>query len=233
MTEPADPLPGVGPTTAPARMRFSVDAWDPSYGTSSELEDELGESTARIDVDVERRADSWAPVDPAPGTPQPEAVLFVDGVRRIEARLWIDDVAVDGPATEASAALAASYAAGVVCCCKSGAHHLTSQTRRGLFTIAAHASDVATRAGTYLACRTAPSAATPLSSPCRRRCSGASANWSCRWPSTPAQAWPPTASATTTCSSSTGRCAAAPTCPGRSGSSRATGRPTCRRPCTR
>ena len=164
MTSSAAPLPGTGPGAAtPARMRFTVDSWDPSYGTSSELEDELGESTARIDVAIERTAETWAPIDPAGATPQPEAVLFIDGVRRIEARLWIDDVAVDGPATEASSALAASYAAGVVCCCKSGAHHLVSQTRRGLFTVAAHVSDVTTTAGTYLATRTAPSAAMPLS----------------------------------------------------------------------
>ena len=31
-------------------MRFSVDGWDPTYGTSLELEDDLGESTARVEV---------------------------------------------------------------------------------------------------------------------------------------------------------------------------------------
>ena len=36
-------------------MRFSVDPWDPSYGTS--LDTELGESTAEVDVDVELPAE--------------------------------------------------------------------------------------------------------------------------------------------------------------------------------
>ncbi|MGY1635434.1 hypothetical protein ACI78V_02120 [Geodermatophilus sp. SYSU D00742] len=145
-------------------MRFTVDGWDPSYGTSLELEDaDLGASTARIDVDVERPAADWAPLDPPADQARPAAVLFVDGVRRVEARVWIDDVSAAGPATEASAAICASYAGGVVCCCKEGAHLLTVDARRGLFTIAAHAVDVTTYAGTYTACRTAPSEGMPLS----------------------------------------------------------------------
>jgi hypothetical protein len=85
--------------------------------------------------------------------------LFVDGVRRIEARIWIEQplfsesaaTTVNG-ARDASMALCASYAAGVVCCCPSrGAHLLTSQARRGLFTTAINAADVPTSAGTYQA----------------------------------------------------------------------------------
>ena len=33
-------------------MRFSVDGWDPTYGTSLELEDYLGESTASVEVNI-------------------------------------------------------------------------------------------------------------------------------------------------------------------------------------
>ena len=72
-------------------MSFSVDGWDPSYGASLELEGQLEESTARIDVDVELPADRWRPIDPDTTGPLPEALLFVDGVRRVEAQVWIDD----------------------------------------------------------------------------------------------------------------------------------------------
>ena len=145
-------------------MRFSVDGWDPAYGTSLELEEFLGESTARVDPGVELPAGDWKPVDPDRGRSLPEALLFVDGVRRIEARVWIDDDHPSGSAaSSASAAICASYAAGVVCCCRQEAHLVRAERRRGLFTVAAHATDIATWAGDYVASRTAASAAVPLS----------------------------------------------------------------------
>lgn len=158
-------------------MSFSVDGWDPSYGASLELEGQLEESTARIDAGVEVPVDRWRPIDPDAAGPLPEALLFVDGVRRVEAQVWIDDAAgpadggaagpanggppaVGGPPAaaqardlpaEATAALCASYAAGVVCCCAAGAHLVVAQLRRGLFSVAPHASDILTRAGGYKA----------------------------------------------------------------------------------
>ena len=157
--------PGPAPASggAAAGMRFTVDGWDPTYGTSLELEEDLGESTAEIDVKVEMPEANWRPLDAAPSIARPRALLFVDGVRRIEARVWIDEVTAGVPATEASAAVCASYAAGVVCCCSSGAHLLTIEARRGLFTVAPHAVDVSTFAGAYSACHTAASTSMPLS----------------------------------------------------------------------
>ena len=157
---PRDGAAGRG--TGPA-MRFSVDGWDPTYGTSLELEEYLGESTASVEVSVELPAGQWRAIDPDPGLTLPAALLFVDGVRRVEARVWIDDdVPGGGAATQASAALCASYAAGVVCCCGQQAHVVLAETRRGLFTVAPHASDISTWAGEYTACRTTANAATPL-----------------------------------------------------------------------
>jgi len=72
-------------------MSFSVDGWDPSYGASLELEGQLEESTARIDAEVELPADRWRAIDPDTSGRLPEALLFVDGVRRVEAQVWIDD----------------------------------------------------------------------------------------------------------------------------------------------
>ena len=146
-------------------MRFSVDGWDPSYGASLELEAQLEESTATIEADLELPASSWRPVDPGDG-PLPAALLFVDGVRRIEAQVWVDGGPVPSPPGSASgaseaaagllpgeptAALCASYAAGVVCCCAAGAHLMVAERRRGLFSVAPHASDIVTRAGGYRA----------------------------------------------------------------------------------
>ncbi|HEY3882383.1 MAG TPA: hypothetical protein VGM12_27650 [Trebonia sp.] len=139
-------------------MRFSVDGWDPSYGASLEVEGQLEESTATIDADVELPAGRWRPVDPDSADPLPDALLFVDGVRRVEAQVWVDGE--PGPvdeqtgeilAAEATAALCASYAAGVVCCCAAGAHVVVAELRRGLFSVAPHASDILTRAGGYKA----------------------------------------------------------------------------------
>ena len=148
-----------------AAMRFSVDGWDPTYGMSLELEEQLGESTARVEPDVELPAGQWRAVDPDPGLALPPALLFVDGVRRVEARVWIDSDAPagGGPVSDATAALCASYAAGVVCCCEQQAHVILVEARRGLFTVAPHARDIVTWAGEYTASRTTPNPATPMS----------------------------------------------------------------------
>jgi hypothetical protein len=127
-------------------MRFSVDPWDPGYGASLDV-DELDESKARVVTDVELPEDRWHPLDPDREVEPRAATLFVDGVRRIDARVWVDEPPDD---TMASPALCASYAAGVVCCCAGdGAHLLAFDVRRGLFTTATHAVDIPTTAGTY------------------------------------------------------------------------------------
>jgi hypothetical protein len=135
-------------------MRFTVDPWDPTYGTS--VDAELGASTAEIATDIETPAAGWAPVPPSPGLLPPAAVLFVDGVRRVDAQVWVDEG--DG---SVSPGLCASYAAGVVCCCADGgAHLLAADVRRGLITTATGADDVVTSAGTYRAVTTAERSST-------------------------------------------------------------------------
>lgn len=130
-------------------MRFTVDGWDPTYGASLDLEDYLQESTAKLQAELEVPARRWHAIDAPASQALPGAMLFVDGVRRIEAHLWIDD---ESPgAGQATAALCASFAAGVVCCCGPQAHLVTAEIRRGLFSVAPHASDIVTRAGRYQA----------------------------------------------------------------------------------
>ena len=46
-------------------MRFTVDPWDPAYGSS--VDAELGASTAELDPDVEVPGEQWAPIPPQPG----------------------------------------------------------------------------------------------------------------------------------------------------------------------
>src|SRR5450755_4339210 len=78
-------------------MRCSVDAWDVTYGTALAVTDEdLPASAARVETDVETPADQWAPIPVASNVQHPSAVLFVDGVRRIDARVWIDDSPAPG-----------------------------------------------------------------------------------------------------------------------------------------
>jgi len=161
--------------SGPAGMRFSVDAWDVGYGTALAIaEEDLPASVARVETDIETPAGQWAPIPLAGDIPHPSAVLFVDGVRRIDARVWIDDSAAPGDdtlpaggiAATASMAVCASYAAGVVCCCghpgRRQAHLLAAEIRRGLFTTAAHATDIWTRAGTYRTRHTAGRDTVPL-----------------------------------------------------------------------
>ena len=123
-------------------MRFSVDPWDPSYGVSLDVAE--GQSRQEVDPGVELATEQWAPIDPPADGSAPAATLFVDGVRRVDAQVWVDD----GDA--ALPALCASYAAGVICCCPSdGAHLAAAEVRRGIITTAEHAVDVVTGAGRY------------------------------------------------------------------------------------
>jgi hypothetical protein len=104
-------------------VRFSVDPWDPSYGGS--VETDLDPSEVVVNAGVEVEPDAWGPIEASvPGAPE---VLFVDGVRRIDARVWVtDDEGVSEPG------VCASYAAGVV---RAGDRAEVVQTavRRGLF----------------------------------------------------------------------------------------------------
>ena len=44
------------------KMSFSVDGWDPTYGTSLELEEDLGESSAEVEIGIELPPDQWRPI---------------------------------------------------------------------------------------------------------------------------------------------------------------------------
>jgi hypothetical protein len=100
---------------APAPLSFTVDPWDPGYGQAfSDEQDESGglsASSAVLDVSFEIPAADWRPLDPDPAAPVPPTILFLDGVRRIDARVW-----VHGGGLQPVAGIAASLAAGLVVC---------------------------------------------------------------------------------------------------------------------
>lgn len=80
-----------------------VDPWDPEYGTSLDF-DPLEDPAQAVELDVE--ATRWAPVQP-PAVPDLPCCAFIDGVRRIDVRLFAEEDGVTAPA------LAGSWAVGV------------------------------------------------------------------------------------------------------------------------
>lgn len=118
-------------------MRFFIEPWAPEYGTP--LAGELEQTSVVPDVDVEVPAARWAPVEPA--AEPAGSVLFVDGVRRVDANVWIGEA-------QPVLGICATYAAGAVRC-DGEAKVVAAEVRRGLFTSAPGAEDVATRHGRY------------------------------------------------------------------------------------
>lgn len=115
-------------------MRMHVDAWDPGYGTGFDAPDDDGEVAS--DVTIELPPESWRPLSPPPEVRPAQTVLFVDGVRRLDANVWV--VEDDGTTHPG---LCASYAAGVVRC-DGTARVVAQQVRRGVFTPSASVTDV-------------------------------------------------------------------------------------------
>jgi hypothetical protein len=139
-------------TAPPGAATFTVDPWDPGYGLAFSEEQDgaaLEGSTAELALDLEIPAQDWRPVDPDQAAALPGMVLFLDGVRRIDARVW-----VHGRDPQPGAGIAASMAAGLVAC-DGSARVIGVRTERGLFTAAPEAADIRTRMGSYPALRAA------------------------------------------------------------------------------
>lgn len=88
------------------RHRIFVEGWDPDFGTAF-VPGDFEPTSARVDASVELDPERWKPMPPEPA--ELRDVAFVDGVRRIDALVWISDD------TEAPRlGLCASCAAGMV-----------------------------------------------------------------------------------------------------------------------
>lgn len=123
------------------KARIAVESWDPELGGSF-LEGELQPSDARVDPGVEVEPSRWRPLAPAVPLPLTERVVFVDGVRRIDAVVWVTE-----PGGELRLGLCASYGAGAVVAAER-AEVTEARVERGVFTAAALAP-LETRVGTY------------------------------------------------------------------------------------
>jgi hypothetical protein len=132
---------------SPARL--IIDPWDPSYGTAVES-DELEPSDAEVNLEIEFPAVDWRPL--RPDVLPARRVLFVDGVRRIEAYVWIEAEAahdsIEGPPLQNG--ICASVAAGAVLC-NGKAEISTTLVGRGLYSAAPEATDLVTKAGLFAA----------------------------------------------------------------------------------
>lgn len=110
--------------------RIAVETWAPEFGASVD-EPALAPTDEVVEVGVEVAPGDWTPRTPPTSAAvcAPDAVSFVDGVRRVDARVWVTDD--DGDVRQG---ICASWAAGVVRCCGSHARVDRTEVRRGLFT---------------------------------------------------------------------------------------------------
>ncbi|TDD40526.1 hypothetical protein E1287_00710 [Actinomadura sp. KC06] len=160
-------------TTAPpagTAAAITVDPWDPGYATSltAEAIGELDATSVRLDLDVELPSGRWRPIAPAAEGLPPAGLIVADGVRRVEARVWVSGPDGDMPAP----GIAASCAAGLVRCTPDGPAELAEvDVRRSLFTPSPHAADLVTWAGTYAAVRAGGGTAEQLSLALQRQLS--------------------------------------------------------------
>lgn len=120
-------------------MRFTVAQWAPDHGMPSEPE--LEDASAGVDASIEMPLGEWRAI--LPEVEPVSDVLFVDGVRRVDANLWIEQ-----PSGRPALGLAAAYAAGAV---RSNgfASIVDVAVDRGLFTSAGSTADIVTRHGVY------------------------------------------------------------------------------------
>jgi hypothetical protein len=121
-------------------VRFAVESWAPEFGAASDGTG-LGASDAEVDVAIEVPPGEWAPRHP---DVRPAATaLFVDGVQRVDARVW---VAADPYPPRLG--ICASWAAGAVLCGER-AEVVAVDVRRGVLCPGDDVVPIVTRHGTY------------------------------------------------------------------------------------
>lgn len=123
---------------------LAIEAWSPEFGAPVEGAQNEPPS-AQVDAGAELPEPEWRPLDAGEDAWTPAHIDFVDGVRRIDARVWI--TGADG---DARLGICASFAAGVVRC-DGKAVIRAIKAGRGFFALAG-VPDLPTPAGTYRAC---------------------------------------------------------------------------------
>ena len=107
-------------------MKVAVESWEPEYGSPVES-GEMEEPITPSDLEVELPVGEWNPIAPENDIAQPTTIQFVDGVRRIDAHLWIT---TDEGITKSG--ICASYAAGIVRCEAATAKFIDAKIRRAI-----------------------------------------------------------------------------------------------------
>jgi hypothetical protein len=128
-----------------ADVRIAIDGWDPSMGSAMSALDAMALSPGPVDAGVEVPDAEWAPRTPT-CPPATGPVRFVDGVRRLEGQLWLT-----APGERTRQALAASIAAGSVCCEGTSATVESCEVQRLIVGPAGVLPSVTTTAGEFLA----------------------------------------------------------------------------------
>jgi hypothetical protein len=137
-------------------MWFAVETWAPDYG-SPNGDGMLAVSDAQVELAVEVHPDEWAPRDPSSDVRPPEQVLFIDGVQRVDARLWVTPPQSHGSNGNGQSAhgdssprlgVCASWAAGAVRCGQT-AEIVAAEVRRGVLCPLDDLEPIVTRHGTY------------------------------------------------------------------------------------
>lgn len=118
-------------------MKFAIEAWATEYGTPYEP-DQLTPLDGKVELTCEKQVAEWAPLDPPPSSGR-ERVLFTDGVRRVDARVWIET-----PDGTSRPGVCATYAAGAICC-DGRAEVVEHRVERGVFSAFNEAAPIHTR----------------------------------------------------------------------------------------
>jgi hypothetical protein len=95
-------------------MRLAIDTWAPSFGPAAAAGEDMQPASGPVEVHHEVHADDWAPRSHAATLAPLDDVRFVDGVRRIDARVWAWTEDDGGQPPRSRSAVAVSYGAGVV-----------------------------------------------------------------------------------------------------------------------
>ena len=97
-------------------MRISVEAWSPEYSAGVDLREPEDVSVEDVGIGHEMQP-PWRPIPRCRDAPGVDSVAFVDGTRRIDARVFV----VEGtPPARARAGVAGSIGVGAVVCCPRG-----------------------------------------------------------------------------------------------------------------
>ncbi len=124
-------------------MRFAVESWSPDYGVAADAT-QMDDATSEVDITLEMAEIDWQPVQPSIAAAPYERVVFVDGVRRVDANIWFEDGLITRPG------MCASVAAGSVLCTGNQARVVETIIVRGFFSRSSSDADsILTAHGSY------------------------------------------------------------------------------------